>query len=332
MNVNEEREQVARARFPREAKETFGESTYRTNGVVVQIVFFILTCIGIAALYAFLEVLDFDDSAGVITGVIAIALGEYLIRARRWFGTGVEAALWLGGLFSMISELPSSGAPEAMLVLGSAAALAGWRVRNPLFGAVAAMFVAEYAEKRADLGVICALVLALVAGLLLLREWKRPSTEWLFIAIVVLLPLFGRVAADPQWRTTTITVYAVFGALLVTLGLVKRHHALLVSGLLSIAIGVADFGALLDAPLESELLVAGTLLLTASWWLSRTLRERTTGLVVTPAKLTPVDEVFDSAAGFAAGHATQSIDSSSPAEARPAGDGRFGGAGASDGY
>ncbi|HEX2833819.1 MAG TPA: hypothetical protein VHW00_12475 [Thermoanaerobaculia bacterium] len=332
MNVIEEREQAARSRFPREAKEAFGEAKYRANGVVVQVVFFLLTCVGIGAMYAFLEALDFDDSAGVITGVIAIAIGEVLIRVRRWFGTGVEAALWLGGLVSIISELPSSGAPEAMLVLGAAAALAGWRVRNPLFGAVAAMFVAEYAEKRADLGVVCALAIALAAGLLLLREWKRPSTEWLFIALVVLLPLFGRITADPQWRTTTITLYGVFGALLLTLGVVKRHHALLVSGLLALAVGVADFGALLDAPLESELLVAGALLLAGSYRVSRTLRGRTTGIVVTPAKLTPVDEVFESAGGFVAGHATQSIDSPAAGEARPAGDGRFGGAGASDGY
>jgi hypothetical protein len=332
MKVHEEREQLVRARFPREGGEIFGAAPYRTHSVIVQVVFFILTCIGVGATYAFLDVLDFEDSAGVITGIAAIALGEYLIRARRWFGTGVEAALWLGGLVAMISELPSTGAPEALLVLGSAAALAGWRVRNPLFGAVAAMFVAAYAEKRADLGVVCALVLAIVAGLLLLREWKRPTTEWLFIAIVVLLPIYGWFEADERWRMMTIAVYAVFGAVMTTLAFLKRHHALLVSGVVAIIIAAVDWGKLLATPLEAKLALAGAASLGGSFLVSRALRDRVTGVVVKPATLTPVDDLLESVGTVVAAHSARPADTAAGPEARPAGDGRFGGGGASGDY
>ncbi len=330
MNVQEEREAAVRARFRREANEVFGPATYRTNSVIVQLVFFILTCIGIAATYGFFDLIE-SHAAGYITGVLAIGLGEFLIR-RRWFGTGVESALWLGGLFALITELPSSGAPEAMLVLGAAAAIAGRRVRNPLFGAVAAMFVAAYAEQKSDLGVISAIAIALIAGLLLLREWKRPSNEWLFIAIVVLLPVFGRFAADEQWVSTTISIYALFALLMLVLAIVKHHHALLVSGAIALVIACADFGRLLTTPLEAKLALAGVLLLGGAFVITRVLRDRTTGIVVTPSNLTAIDDVLESAGTLAAAHATRSIDSSAPGEARPSGDGRFGGAGASDGY
>jgi hypothetical protein len=331
MNAQDEREVLLRSRFPREMDEVFGPPKFKSNSVILQIVFFALTCLGIGATYLFFHELEIG-AEGVVTGVVAIALAEYLILRRRWFFTGVEAALWLGGLFAMISDLPSTGAPEAMLLLGAAAAVAGFRVRNPLFGAVAAMFVAEYAEKKADLGVLVALIIAIAAGLMLLREWKRASTEWLWIATVVLLPVYGRFNADPAWRTTTILLYGAFAIAMLVLAFTRRHHAMLIAGMIGGAIAAHEIGERIATPLEVKLAFAGAFLLGGSLLVSRVLRDRTTGVVATPAQLTPIDDILQDVGTVAAAHAAGPPPEAATTEARPSGDGGFGGAGASDSY
>jgi hypothetical protein len=330
MNATEEREQLLRMRFPRETEQVFGPPRYRANSIIVQVVFFILAAIGVGALYLFIGAIGIE-SEGVITGVAAIALAEYLMLARRWFGTGVEAALWICGLFALISELPSSGAPEAMLILGGACAVAGLRVRNPIFGAAAAIFVVEYLEKTRNLGVIAALVIATIAGLALLREWRRPSTEWLFIAMVLILPIYGRVDANEEWRTTTILLYASFAVVMLTLAFARRHHALLLAGMIGIGIAGVDFGERIALAVEVKLAIAGAVLLGGTFAISRLLRGRTIGVVSTPANLTSFDDLIESAAVIGASNALRPSEAPAP-EARPAGDGGFGGAGASGSY
>ena len=64
-------------------------------------------------------------------------MAEWLIRQRRFFGTGIESALWIGALFAIIFSLPSSGKPEALLVFAAACAMAGLRVRSAVFGTAA---------------------------------------------------------------------------------------------------------------------------------------------------------------------------------------------------
>ncbi len=334
MNAQHERNLFLRARLRGEGAWNDGvaarlEVPGRTNGLLGQAAFFLLTCIGLGAFYGLLHVLD-TGGEGIVAGVAAIVLAEYLMGARRWFFTGVEAALWLGGLFALISELPSSGKPEAMLVLAAAAGIAGARVRNPLFGALAAIFIVAYFEKRFDLGVLCALVLALAACVALLRTWNRPTTEALWIALALVMPIAGRFHADRQWRDTTIVLYAIFGILALSLALARRHHAFFLAAIVALGIAGADFAEKLnDASNEAKLAVAGALLLLIAFAISRTLRERTHGLVLTPIQLTP----FDDAAETGATLALQPAVSAPPApEPQPAGGGGFGGAGASGDY
>ena len=164
---------------------------------------------------------------GLVTGAAAIVLAEVLI-SRRWFFTGVEAALWIGGVFALISELPRSGTPESMLVLAAASGIAGARVRNPLFGALAAVFVMLYFEKRLDAGVLCTLLIALASC----------------IACCALAPAVDGRALDRaragdavrgafhrgrEWRTVTIALYAIFGVMALVLAIARRHHALFLS-------------------------------------------------------------------------------------------------------
>lgn len=333
MNAQHERNVHLRARLRGDGmlNDTIAaqlEVPWRANGLAGQIVFFLLTCVAVGAFYAMLNVLDIERE-GLITGLAAIVIAEYLIGFRRWFFTGVEGALWAGGVFALISELPESGKPEAMLVLAAGAAIAGARVRNPLLGALAAIFIALYFEKRFDLGVLSALVIALIACAALLRTWRRPTTEALWIALALVMPIAGRFHADKDWRDTTILLYAVFGIIALSLAIAKRHHAFFLAAIIALAIAGADFAEKVTAPDEAKLAVAGALLLGIAFAISRMLRDRTHGLVLTPIQLTP----FDDAAEAGATLTLQPTASAPPvSETQSAGGGEFGGAGASGDY
>ena len=224
-----------------------------------------------------------------------------------------------------ISALPNSGTPESNLVIAAAFAIPGFRLRNPLFGTVAAYFVTRYLEERADLGTVAALILAAAALFALYREWKRPSTEWLFIAMAVALPLAGWFHADRRWAFVTFGLYLAFSAVAFASAIARRHHAMFAaaaSGMI-VAVGVpADFFELKPEPVLG---IAGAALLLASWITARALRGRTHGFVVTPARLTAFDDDLQSLGTIAV---TVPSSAGNPPEQRPQGGGGFGGAGA----
>jgi len=299
------------------------EIPWRTHGLLLRAVLFVFSALGTGALYWFLDLIDLPGP-GIATGIVAIGVAELLIRKARWWWTGVEEALWICAAFALVSELPRSGTPESALVLALAAAIPGWRVRNPLFGAAAACFVVLYFEDRFDAGVIAALAIAVLAIVALLRTWERPSTEWLFVALAVVMPIAGRANADASWRTLTILLYAIFALGALALGIRRRHHALLVSGGIAVAIAAIDFAAKVDVAIEGKLAVGGVLLLVGSWLVARALRDRATGLVASPARLTPFDDELETAATLSLPQ--QEFDQ------RMESGGEFGGAGATGKY
>jgi hypothetical protein len=301
------------------------EQPWRTDGLLVQAIFFVLTCIGLGAFYGFLSLLHFPRP-GVITAAVALAVAEYLIGAWRWYRTGVEAALWIGGLFAAISELPHSGQPESILVVAAACAIAGARVRQPLFGAAAVVFVVQYLETRFDLGVIAALAISAAALLALLRTWQRPSNEWLCIVIALGLPFAGYDEADPEWRTTTILLFTIYAAFALVLAVKRRHHAFFLAAMIGAALAAIELEELIDLDPEAPLFIGGTLLLGLAFAVSRALRDNTRGFVLTPDQLTPFDAELELAATFA-------MKPETAVEPAPkTGGGSFGGAGASGDY
>ena len=296
---------------------------HRTHKILLRATLFVLTIVGVVALYFFFDQIDVAYE-GFATGVVAISLAEVLIRKWRWWWTGVEEALWIGGVYALIIELPSRGTPESLLVLAAGAALPGARVRNPLFGALAAGFVAAYFEERFDLGVIAALVMALGAAFGLLRTWRRPSNEFLCIAIAIVLPVVGYAQADANWRHATIALFFAFGLVTLFLAIRHRHHALFLAGAIGIGVGSIELARTIELALEAKLAIAGALLLGGSWLASRALRDRTTGIVATPSKLTPFDDELEVAATISLPRADfdQKVESG----------GEFGGAGATGKY
>jgi hypothetical protein len=294
VNVQHERNLFLRARLGDKRLDGQLEVPWRTNGVVAQCFFFVLACVALGAFYGLMQIFD-TGSEGLVAGAVAIVLAEVLI-SRRWFFTGVEAALWIGGVLALISELPRSGTPESKLVIAAAIGIAGARVRNPLFGAVTAVFVVLYFEDRLDLGVLCALAIALASCIALLRTWQRPTTEGLWIALALIMPIAGRFTADTKWRTTTIALYAGFGAIAFALAITRRHHALFFSAMIALAIAAADVAEQVTAPPEAKFAIAGALLLAIAFAVSRTLRDRMHGFVLTPIALTPIDDAAELAA------------------------------------
>ena len=315
MTADHERARSVNARLPVAAPLP---QPWRGYGAIAQVVFFLLTAVGIAAFY-------FLTRAEVLTAVGCIALAEVLIRVRKWFGTGVEAALWIGGLLAALEALPDSGRPESDLLIAAAFAIAGFRLRNPLFGGVAAYFVTRYLEVIADLGTLAAVVFAAAALFALYKEWRRPSTEWLFIVVAVALPLGGWFHADRKWALVTIALYASFSAIAFGSAIVKRHHAMFAAAASAAVVAVAVLADVLNLKPAPVLAASGAALLLVSWMTARRLRGNTSGFVVTPAKLTAFDDELQSL-----GTAAIAVPASAgnPPEERPRDGGGFGGAGA----
>lgn len=282
-----------------------------------QVIFFVLTSAGVAALYGLSE-------NGILTALIAIAVAELLIRVRGWRRTGVEDALWIGGLFAFVGDLPGEPRAEGLLLFAAASAIAGARVRNPLFGALAVGLVMHYAEERFDAGLLFALIAAAISLGALCHVWKRRSTEWLWIAILIILPLAGWAEADRRWRTMTIILYAAFGAIALVAALLKRHHAMFFAAMIGFTVATIEIARELTIPLEAKLAIGGAFLLALSFVVSRVLRDRTTGFVVTKTSLTGADDILEIAGTLTAVPGAP--------ETRESGGGKFGGAGASGTY
>lgn len=303
---------------------------WRSNGPMLSLVFFALTCAAIAASWGFLALL-FDEAKGTswLIAVAALVSGEFLIRRRRFFGTGVESALWLGGLFAIIFGLPGEGSVEVLLLFAAASAIAGFRMRNALYGALAVVFVLSYLESR-NLGAMAAAAgigVATIALIALARRWQRPSTEMLWIALLVISPVAAAIAALDHLSVSWSAPFAALSATALVAALTLRHHGALVAAAVNLVIATAILEAHDVLPFERQwrLMIGGAVLLMVSGLVTRLLRNRTGGIVVTPEALTRFDEELQIVG-------TISLQPRGEAELAEDRGGRFGGAGATGDY
>jgi len=292
---------------------------WRENGPVLSLVFFALTCVGLCAAYGFFQLIALPG--GLMTGVLAIALAEWLIQRHRFFGTGVESALWIGGLFALIFALPGEGKPEAILLFAAASAIAGARMLNPWFGALSVTFAIAYliAKNWESAAVMTSVAIALCALAALSRTWKRPSVEQFFSLLLITAPITGAVVAfDLHWSA----LHLVFAAACFVMGVRLRHHAPLLAGIVGLALAAIDAHEILRNGVEWYLIIGGAALFAVSAYLSRHLHGKTIGIVAVPAELTPYDEALQIGATIAIAPPAPS-----PGET-PRDGGSFGGAGA----
>ena len=300
---------------------------WRSNGVFLSLVFFVLTSLGVGATYVFFHLVAAE--VAWLTTVLCIALAEHLIRVRRFFGTGVESALWLGGLLVLIPELPGKGSNEVILVVAAAAALAGLRVRNALFGALACVLVIVYlvSENQTAAAAWTGVFLSILALPALAFEWERPSTDRLWTALLIIPSIGAAFAAMAFLSGWWVLVYAAVAILCVIAGLMMRMHAPLVAAAVYavLAASTAIAHDLLPFPQEWSLIVGGCALLATSAIVARDLRERTRGIVVSPDALTAFDDEIQILGTIA-------VQPRVDAPGQPEGGGRFGGAGATGDY
>ncbi|MEO8036585.1 MAG: hypothetical protein ABI837_19260 [Acidobacteriota bacterium] len=319
------------------------DAGWHSSSPILAAVFFVLTCSAISAFFGLLALLSLPK--GVMTAVPCIGLAEYLIRKKKMFGSGIESGLWIGGLFAFIFGLPSEGKIEALLVFAVAAAIAGVRMRNALFGALAAILVVVYVAVKADHlhhgqdtfwsggAAALAIVLALIAALALTRTWRRPSTEALFSALVITMTttayLVGKIASGSAHIDPIVA--AVFCAMAIAYfatGVVARHHVLILCGAIATACVAFELQDLLAWPWEWKVIVAGTEMFVAGAGISRLLRGRSEGIVVTETD-SGLLSLVQAGATFVVAHPAAPEPSQSGFES---GGGSFGGGGASGGY
>ncbi len=300
--------------------------SWRTVSMTAAIVFFVLTTIAIGALYWFCDLLLFPK--GWVTAIVSIAAAEVLIRRGRLWGTGVESALWIGGLFAFIFALPSSGKPEAVLTFVAAAAISGWRVRNALFGALAVVLLTVYliAREWPWSAMLFSVAVAVVALLALVREWKRPSTETLWNVLAVVMPVAGLAgglqATNSKSDVGVVALFVALAGFALAIGIRKRVRGALVAGVVSVAIAIEAAHDFVPISTEAELIVIGVVVLAICFAIARALRGRERGFVLTATS--PVRETLMS---VAPAFLPSLSGSSSPQPV--SGGGQFGGAGSS---
>ena len=297
-SASEERAQALLLRTP----AVKVEGPWRHNGVLLRLVFSLMALIAVAALFGFFTLIHLPK--GWLTAALAIGAAELLIREHRFFRTGLESALWLGGTFAFICGLPSSGKVEAILVFAAAAALSGWRMRNAFFGVLAAVLVIAYVAAKWDhapaLTLIVASLIALVGALARCRVWQRPSNDQLFGGLVLALPAAGYLATVVQriFRTSAspdfpvAAILAVTALLLFALGVLWRDRLVLLSTALTTAMAGIELRELFNYPTEAKLIVAGTVLIAIAAILGRALRNATQGFVVTPVRVGAYEEAM----------------------------------------
>jgi hypothetical protein len=338
-SVADERELAMRHRFANVRAIAGGTTTpWQRSSPWIALLFFGLTLFAICATFGFFALLSLPK--GWITAALCIGIAELLIQQRRMFGTGIESALWIGGLFAFLFGLPSQGNVEALLAFAAAAGLAGLRMRNPYFGTFASILVIVYLAAAAHGSsfwtggaAMLALAVTIAAAFGLVRTWSRPSTDSLLVSLVVVMPIAAYVTGKVLTERTAMDaqvalVFGALAALLTLLGLLRRNHALLIAALVTTACVAIEVHELFFRSLEARLLAGGVLLLALTAAVSRLLRGRTLGIVATPAPMTQLEQAIQMGGAVAIAHPQPSSQS---AELKPGG-GEFGGAGASGDY
>jgi hypothetical protein len=338
-SIAEERAEAVRAIVPSQPA-----TAWKHYGLLLRIVFTVLTAIAVAAAFGFFALLQLPK--GILTAVLAIGAAEWLIAKHRFFRTGVESSLWLCGTFAFIFGLPSQGKVEAILVFAAAAALSGWRMRNEFFGVLAAVLVIAYIAVKWDhtpiLAMSVAALIAISSAFALRRVWQRPSTEHLFAGLALamlvtgyLSTIFMRDAFVMNLRIAAIL--GITAAIQFAAGIAWRDRVLLISATLSITCAAIELRQFFDYPAEAKFIGAGIAVVAIAVTLERALRRTTRGLVVTVVATNPYDEAMQIGGILAVaphGSAPAEHAHTGPAleDSTSATDKSFGGAGAGGGY
>lgn len=329
-------------RSPRESP--FSEQTggWRTANLPSRCTFFVLGLIA-AGMIGIIALRLGPRSAMVIAGLVCVAIAEWLILARRHFWSGIEEALLVVGLTMLPFDWLSHGSVRIGWVVCAAFALAGLRLLNPLFTALAVLaFVMAIDAPPLASGFLCygIGITALVAGS---YRFRRPSHDLMLDFLVVILPVAGYLWSISRSNPAVATDYLhaapsawivplgplVLALIALATGLWRRAHAPLVASMLCMACTAYELRRLSGLSLETRLIVWGCVLLFGSILLERNLRVARRGITSRPVRDDGATPGILSLAGSAV------LTPHAPPKAAPSfegGGGRFGGGGAGGEY
>ncbi len=336
---------------------------WRSTGPLARVALFVLGIIAAALAFG---ILGFGEEIMLlVAGLLAAGTAEWLKVSKRLHASGIEEGLCVAGYlmvaawFTTLTE-PSLNFAEgkaAMLVLIAAAGAAGLRLLNPVVTTCAVIAFVNWVDSTAfarslDMtiggGVTavafgCALAaLALALGA---REYRRPSHDRMLDWLVATLP----VAAYVQHATwdrylvmsspggpgtgrlaTTVLLLALGAALLVT-GVRRRRHAPLLGFMGCVVCLAVELRLATTLATETWLILYGVAALVAGFALDRYLRQPRNGMTsqALEDREGPLDLLQTAGAALLAQRATPGVPQVEPGHA---GEGRFGGGGASGGY
>jgi hypothetical protein len=256
---------------------------WRVSRSWTRIAFFILACMATSTFFGLLALLHLPK--GWIAAIVAVGFAEHLVRNKRFLRTGIEEGFYIAGLCAFIFGLPSEGKPEAALVFMAAFLIAGFRVANGLFVAVAAALAIVYAGWKAEsveAAAAAATVIFAIAALLHAREIARPFLDSAAAILTASLAPLALILwwvevweKVPLWQLALAAIACVAMA---AIALVRRDRALLLGGIGVFAIAALEVSNRLTAPWEWKLLAAGITSLVAALVLNRMLRNRERGI------------------------------------------------------
>lgn len=303
---------------------------------IVRIVGFVIGAILVSALFSLLALMT-TPAKGVVTAVFSIVAAELLIVRKRFWKSGIEEVLWIGGLFAIIFDLPGPPRNEGLLLFAFASLIAAVRLLQPWFAALFVGFVAFYVVTELERAVTGPAFVYAVGGfalLLLLRRWQMPLVEKaLSIVAVLALPvayILLRFVADLNDRVA-IVAGAASVIVFLTAGMAIRHRAPLWGALLTSGIVLFDFATQLTLAPEWKWLIAGVTLVGLSQLTDRALRSREAGLTSRREPASDLYALAEVAAANAASVASRPQPEAPPSQ-RESGGGSFGGGGASGDY
>jgi hypothetical protein len=342
------------------------EGGWRSAGILARIALFVLGLIAAALMFGILGV--GDEAMLLVAGVTAALASEWLTVDKRLHASGIEEGLcvagylmigaWIATYIGQLTDFTSS--TFAMLVLIAATGAAGLRLLNPLVTTSAVLAFVHWVDSTGSAhaldqaigGGLTALtsgcLLAALALALGAREYRRPSHDRMLDWLVATLP-FAAYVQRATWdanpivsnpfgadigtgRPATIVLLLVLGVALLIVGLRRRRHAPLVGFMGCVASLAVELRLATTLATETWLILCGIVALIAGLALDRYLRQPRNG--VKSAKLTareePLDLLQTAGASLLAGRATPDAARAEPAVT--AGDGRFGGGGASGNY
>jgi len=296
---------------------------------------------------------------GIVTGCVLVGIAEALIRRRHLFASGIEEALWGCGAamigFECFELLLRGGDVAALSWMALIAAIAGWRLLNPLFTTLAALLASAalalstggggLASDTTCAGLACFLLggVALVAGS---TRFERPSHDRMLDWLVVTLPLAGyfwlrwnrnALPTLQSLRDLDLVVLAplalvlAYGFATLLTGLRRRTHAPLLAMLVCLPLLAFELREVTGLALHWRLILWGGVGLLLAIVVERALREPRDGLssreAGSPGAALELAQLGGTA--LTGAHAAGASGGASPAPRVEGQGGSFGGGGAS---